>query len=545
MNRPRTNLVAFGSILLMVSFVICSACSPTAPKASTPIPTTETPRLTPTLASTPTQTINLVGLIKSYEDAFNRHDIDAVMVLLSPDPTVIFGTGTGVSAANQRDTQLLLKNWVFGLNSEIHHADCMITGDTVSCKSVYNDVIVTAVGLAVYHYDQTEFTFKGDKLQTLIYKGEPNEEYRKLNKWTQDFGYWLRKNYPSDAVIWDTNLYAPDSGEITSLRIKEYAATLPPTVSPVPPTSTPELPISQLKYPQIKFGAYMVYHAGVDRIILMDGCPIPFNNCSPVYTDDWSFDLAANQWTYRTDHPSWFPSDVVYDSHADRLIAYADDGSATYAYDAQKNLWIDLKAVTTPSGRLMAQMAYDSESDKTILFGGLGSDRTYDETWAFDYASATWTKMNPKSKPPFTYSVPMVYDSESDRVIMVAPRSGIKSVWVYDYNKDNWESLAYTDGPTPSGSDYRMSLAYVPELDRVFEYSGSDFYTYDYNRNQWEKLTGSLLPGTRYFQVLAYDTTAHRLVLHGGTKAISDWNKALNDTWLYDPQTGEWVEVGP
>ena len=44
-------------------------------------------------------------------------------------------------------------------------------------------------------------------------------------------------------------------------------------------------------------------------------------------------------------------------------------------------------------------MAYDSESQKTILFGGAGLDldHPYDDTWTYDYIANKWTNMDAKN----------------------------------------------------------------------------------------------------------------------------------------------------
>jgi hypothetical protein len=298
-------------------------------------------------------------------------------------------------------------------------------------------------------------------------------------------------------------------------------------------------------YPPARIGPYLVYAQGSNRSFMLSGCN---DYCNVIFYDLYSFDLATNQWKYRTDNSPWFPSDVVYDSKADRLIAYDDSGKATYAYDAQANRWVDLKATHMPSVRWMGYMAYDSESDKIIFFGGLNpADNTkYDETWAFDYPTAAWVKMNPAVHPSATYAFPLVYDTESDRVILWSGDGVEKVVWAYDYNRDQWEKLPYTDGPAPMASSVgRVPLAYAPDLDKIFLYNGTEFYTYDYNHNRWEKPAGDLKPGARNSHVLAYDTSAKRLVLFGGTPKSDAWDLVTNDTWLYDPQTGEWKQVGP
>lgn len=69
-------------------------------------------------------------------------------------------------------------------------------------------------------------------------------------------------------------------------------------------------------------------------------------------------------------------------------------------------------------------MAYDKESDRVILFGGQTGDnlrdpRSYNgETWAYDVEANKWTEMKPASGPRGRSAAELTYDAESDRVIM-------------------------------------------------------------------------------------------------------------------------------
>ncbi|MHA1515300.1 MAG: Kelch repeat-containing protein [Candidatus Heimdallarchaeaceae archaeon] len=95
---------------------------------------------------------------------------------------------------------------------------------------------------------------------------------------------------------------------------------------------------------------------------------------------------------------------IIYDSSDDRIILFggATDNNIdyitfdTWSYDYNTNEWKELITEQTPYGAYGAKMAYDSESDKIILFGGTIGSAQYvllDETWVFDYAFNNWTLM--------------------------------------------------------------------------------------------------------------------------------------------------------
>lgn len=85
-------------------------------------------------------------------------------------------------------------------------------------------------------------------------------------------------------------------------------------------------------------------------------------------------------------------------------------------YNPQTGAWDKLQpAEEPPLFRVWFGMAYDRQSDRTIVFGG---EPQQDDTRAYDHKSNTWTEMMPEASPSFRWGHAMAYDAESDRVIM-------------------------------------------------------------------------------------------------------------------------------
>src|SRR5256885_11016718 len=95
----------------------------------------------------------------------------------------------------------------------------------------------------------------------------------------------------------------------------------------------------------------------------------------------------------------------------DRYVISAGRGSIiittgflndTWAYDFNTNRWTNLLG-STPTARAAHAMAYGSRSDRVILFGGLsfaGNTTTvFNDTWAYDFNTNTWTNLNPGNAP--------------------------------------------------------------------------------------------------------------------------------------------------
>lgn len=287
--------------------------------------------------------------------------------------------------------------------------------------------------------------------------------------------------------------------------------------------------------------------------------------------ETWVLDPQTGAWEQRAHMPFSYPADVTYDSTADRVMVF-DDGGRMFAYDTDADVWTDLKATNNPSGRWLARMAYDSESDRTILFGGIDSRQTndssdfsnpedptlgvsFDETWAFDFRTKAWTKLSPSLHPVGLSTQSMTYDSESDRVILWGALQKPESVvWAYDFNGNSWERIPYTNGPIPGPMG---GIAYDSAVDRTFVYLYDQFYAFDYNNRQWQKAKGDLMPGSRFGATLVYDAGLDRLVLFGGStmapKAVKDYLyppsfdmvqlSTREDAWLFDPASGEWTQA--
>ena len=209
---------------------------------------------------------------------------------------------------------------------------------------------------------------------------------------------------------------------------------IPPTNTVPPPTPQPteaELSVASEggPYPMARILSNMVYNPKTNQAIIFGGMLSTLLGSNAV--DIWYFDYQTRQWSY-DGRPmpltcNW-GSPVVYDAHAERVLLYCPNSGSELGAKAgvweltPENMWVwaDRKAVNLPNGAVTVRMVYDAESQKSIIIGGLDYDTwtTFNETWAYDYDTNTWTKMNPKTQPPGLYGHAMAYDSESDRVIL-------------------------------------------------------------------------------------------------------------------------------
>jgi len=139
----------------------------------------------------------------------------------------------------------------------------------------------------------------------------------------------------------------------------------------------------------------------------------------------------------RTDHV------MVYDSNSMKVILYGGSDSGghfedTWIYDLTTNSWTQMNPLAKPSKRIGHSMVYDSNSDQVILFGGWNTTHFFADTWVYDLTTNIWMQVNPVNPPSPRNFQSMVCDSNSDRIILFggsdSPTSYFGDTWIYPGN---------------------------------------------------------------------------------------------------------------
>ncbi len=144
-------------------------------------------------------------------------------------------------------------------------------------------------------------------------------------------------------------------------------------------------------------------------------------------------------------------------------------------------------------------LAYDSSADRVLLFGGCRGGMTctpLNDTWSYDYWSNTWTNVSPAVAPPAGVDLPMVYDSQADRLVL------------------------FGQGPGLWGAGSPLSNV---------------TWTYDYAAKAWTNQSPTGPPPPRYVPGMTYDSVRGRTILFGGivpNGSVPHWT-LMNDSWSY------------
>lgn len=341
------------------------------------------------------------------------------------------------------------------------------------------------------------------------------------------------------------------SKEPTQDPTPETTEAPPPTPSPIPPPDDPNFPPGMVYH-------YAIYEPNQNQIMIFGG------NSKHGFDADvklvFSYDPITGQWGEPREFlasPAWKSALApVYDAESSRVIVFNVDGE-TWAYDFSADSWQSMAPATSPPGRCGHSTIYDSESDIVIMYGGFGCkspmDLPFDDVWAYDFNSNTWTQMAPG--PGLRVYQGMVYDSESDRILMWGGRPETEisdnSIWVYDFNTDTWTENPVEDGPVNRSTYHTMT--YIPELDRTYIIGGvvltgpfsgdfvSEIWEYDLNSNTWNLIEAEGSPGALAKQAAAYDPQTGLIYFYGGSKDILYDNDFISyEFWSFDPVNHIW-----
>ncbi|MFQ5505461.1 MAG: Kelch repeat-containing protein [Planctomycetota bacterium] len=148
----------------------------------------------------------------------------------------------------------------------------------------------------------------------------------------------------------------------------------------------------QTSPPWNKIDNQMVYHQGLDRIVL-------------VGTETWLWD--GRNWSK---HASSLPIGstrkwMAYDSHRRKIVAYAGGLRQTWEWDDKG--WVQRLPKTSPQARSDYAMAYDPGRRRTVLFGGHGDRLLLDQTWEWD--GTDWVEAKPLARPAARVGHNMAY----------------------------------------------------------------------------------------------------------------------------------------
>jgi hypothetical protein len=141
--------------------------------------------------------------------------------------------------------------------------------------------------------------------------------------------------------------------------------------------------------PAPRYDHAMAFDAARQRAVIFGGR----NNAQSTFADTWEWDGAA--WTLALPGPAGGPgfsgaNAMAYDSARGRVFLFGGEGSdSTWEWNGAIPAWT-LRASSSPTPRTGMALAYDAARGKTVLFGGqrTNSSSVLAELWTWDGSAA-------------------------------------------------------------------------------------------------------------------------------------------------------------
>lgn len=256
--------------------------------------------------------------------------------------------------------------------------------------------------------------------------------------------------------------------------------------------------------------------------------------------------------------PRWVPS-AVFDAQERRMVVFGGEATGgtrlrdVWAFDLDTHTWADLTPASgsVPAPRKTPMSVYDPAGHRMITWSGLGPGNTfYNDAWAFDLTTNTWTALSPSGGPPaIRYGAAGVYDPATGDLVTFAGftfQGRFEDVWRLDATAETW-----TDVSAPAASSPLKRCLHSASYDaynhRLIMYGGqnggalNDIWAFDLDTQTWTDLTPSVFPVGRWFPAHVYDAANHRSTIFGGDTGAGK----SNEVWLFDLWTDEFTLMMP
>jgi len=198
--------------------------------------------------------------------------------------------------------------------------------------------------------------------------------------------------------------------------------------------------------------------------------------------------------------------------------------------------WTHQFPLSSPSGRSGHALAYDSNRNQVVLFGGGDANVDFPDTWIWN--GSVWTEAFPAVHPPVRSGHAMAFDSGRGQVVLFGGQGDVNTGFIDVNDTWLWNGIIWVqnfpvDSP-PARS--KSALVYDPGHGQVLLFGGTSPNTifndtWVWNGNNWTQLSPAVSPPARYGHSMVYDSAHGQVVLFGGF--VSGTGDA-NDTWVWD-----------
>jgi hypothetical protein len=215
--------------------------------------------------------------------------------------------------------------------------------------------------------------------------------------------------------------------------------------------------------------------------------------------------------------------------------------------------------------RQLFSMAYDSDRERLVMFGGTLAPTRVDDVWEWSSRAMTWANRTPDPRPTSWPSARdshgLAYDSVRHRTVLFGGWDGEPKgdTWEWDGAAGAWERRS--DSVAALGNRNNFGLAYDSVRNKTILFGGirnvsatgdaaatngvvlSETWEWNGGAGTWTSRTPTPLPTSwppvRFFPNFVFDSERGISVLFGGIQM--DGGPAA-DTWEWNGTAGTWIE---
>jgi hypothetical protein len=326
---------------------------------------------------------------------------------------------------------------------------------------------------------------------------------------------------------------------LTACATTVRTAATTPTLSPAASPSAPIPDRSRLlcSTPPNRTDAGMACMSNLGEAVMFGG--VTRGGLLPV-ADTWIWHGACWSELHPSHHPEAYRSALLaFDAIDGRVIAYLGDGDpgqeqATWSWDGTDWTRVADGPTTFWAGAPDAAMAYDQTRGRVLLYGltsqplpnqASGSRPGGPQTWT--WTGSRWQAMNPRHSPGPRIYTSMAYDPNTRKVLLFG---GVLAQTMFDYLDDtwmwdgsDWTQLAPAHSPAPRGNTTTVPYA---AQSRLLLVGGND--TADRpDAWAWDGLDWAPMPSPGPRDGAAGAELGAHVILFGGTASL----RANTDLW--------------
>ena len=215
-----------------------------------------------------------------------------------------------------------------------------------------------------------------------------------------------------------------------------------------------------------------VFDAERGRLVFFGGDRAPPEMCIPRYDyvdEVWAFQLDCNSWELVSENNGPAPRGrvaVAHDTMRERMLVFGgrsetptgafENYNDVWAFDLASDTWSQVTtAGTPPSARSSAVAGYDAARDRLLVFGGNTSTNGLafvpaGDTFSLDLVSGVWTEIGSVGPSPRLHHAGVMHEQAGFVVFGGTPGFGggyFNDTWALDPTTDTWRQLAF-GGPT-------------------------------------------------------------------------------------------------